>query len=98
MNPTPRKPPTLPHPALNRTTALLFKPKAGTDVALSGFFALLAGFVSESLPVRQLVLRRRSAPIILVVKVIIGGPKRVIIQIVILRRSCVRRHQQQTCN
>ena len=39
--------------ALNRTTTLFFKPKAGTDVALAGLFALLSGFVSESLRVRQ---------------------------------------------
>src|SRR5437660_12088516 len=57
--------------ALNRTSALFLKPKAGTDVALAGLFALLAGFVSESLRVGQVVLRRRSAGIILVIKVTI---------------------------
>jgi hypothetical protein len=55
--------------ALNRTNALFLKAKVGTDVALAGLFALLAGFISASLHVRQVILRRRSAPIILVIKV-----------------------------
>src|SRR5438552_3741420 len=67
--------------ALNRTTTLFFKPKAGTDVALAGLFALLSGFVSESLRVRQVILGRRTV-LILVIKVRI----RVIIPIVKLRR------------
>src|SRR5262249_59089236 len=63
--------------ALNRINTLLLKPKAGTDVALAGLFALLAGFVAESLRVCQVILRPRSAPIILVIKV--TRPIRVII-------------------
>src|SRR5438046_2412462 len=58
-----RTPHTVFDAALNRTSALFFKAKAGTDVALAGLFALLAGFVSASLRVRQVVLRRRRAPI-----------------------------------
>jgi hypothetical protein len=34
--------------ALNRASALFLKPKVGSDVALAGLFALLAGFVSAS--------------------------------------------------
>jgi hypothetical protein len=61
--------------ALDRKSALLLKPTPGTYVALAGLFALLAGFVSESLGVRQVVLLRRSAQLILVIK----APIRVII-------------------
>src|SRR5437899_1666354 len=78
--------------ALNRTSAFLLKPKAGTDVALAGLFALLAGFVSESLCIRQVVLGRSSVPI-LVIKVL----NRSVVIVVILRRCSLHRNQQQTC-
>src|SRR6266481_9400780 len=78
--------------ALNRTSALFLKPKAGSDVALAGLFALLAGFVSESLCVRQVVLGRSSVPI-LVIKVL----NRSVVIVVILRRCRLHRNQQQTC-
>src|SRR5438034_7899965 len=71
--------------ALNRTNALFLKTKPGIDIALARLFALLAGFVSESLRVRQVVLGRRIV-LILVIKVRI----RVIIQVVILRRCLLK--------
>src|SRR5262245_14577593 len=74
--------------AFNRTTALFFKPKAGTYVALAGFFALLAGFVAESLCVRQVVLGRSSVPI-LVIKVL----NRSVVIVVVLRRYSLHRNQ-----
>src|SRR6266576_3251865 len=73
------------HGEPNRTSALFLKAKAGTDVALAGQLALDAGFVSERLRVRQVVLRRRSAPIILVIKGTISP--------VILRRCRLHRNQ-----
>jgi hypothetical protein len=45
-----RTPHTVFDAALNRTSALLLKAKAGTDVALAYLFALNAGFVSASSP------------------------------------------------
>src|SRR5262245_34674881 len=74
--------------AFNRTTALFFKPKTGTDVALAGLFALLAGFFSESLCVRQIVLGRSSVPI-LVIKVL----NRSVVIVIILRRCTLHRNQ-----
>src|SRR5262245_55760998 len=74
--------------ASNRTTALFFKLKAGADVALAGLFALLAGFVSESLCVRQVVLGRSSVPI-LVIKVLNWS----VVIVVILRQCSLHRNQ-----
>jgi hypothetical protein len=54
------KPHTIFDAALNRTRARFLKTKASIDIALARFFALLAGFVSESLRVPQLILGRST--------------------------------------
>src|SRR5437870_10436404 len=56
--------------ALNSASTFFLKTEAGTDVALAGFFSLLPRFVSQSLRVSQVILRRRRPPIILVIKTI----------------------------
>src|SRR5262249_185202 len=81
--------------SLKCTCALFFKTTAGTLVALAGQFALLPGFVSGLLLVRQIFLGRRSVLILDVLKM---GGERFQSRGRILRRCRMRRGQQQTCN
>ena len=82
------KPHTIFDAALNRTRARFLKTKPGIDIALARLFALLAGFVSESLRVPQFILGRSTVRI-LVIKVL----NRPIVIVVILRRCRLHRNQ-----
>src|SRR5262249_17611956 len=74
--------------AFKRPIALFLKAEAGTDVALAGLFALLAGFVSASLLVRQVLRGSINVRIILM-----GVPIRVVIIPFLFRRCLLHRNQ-----
>src|SRR5437660_1197488 len=89
-----RKPHTVLDAALKRTDALFLKTKAGTIVALARLFALLAGFVSASLRLRQVVLGGSNVPTLVILIPIRRSRHRALVDI--LRQCSLHRNQEPT--